>query len=136
MADYKILEHKADLKIQVWGKTKEELFQNALTGMVKSAQYGFISDSPLLRKEIKISSFDITSLLVDFLTEILFLCETEKIVYYKIKFKNLTDQKLEGILIGQKLKQVGVQIKAVTYHDLIINQDKNGLWQAIILFDI
>lgn len=30
---YEILEHKADLKIRVFGKTKEELFENAMVGV-------------------------------------------------------------------------------------------------------
>ncbi len=33
---YEILEHKADLKIRAFGKTKEELFLNMLLGMAES----------------------------------------------------------------------------------------------------
>ena len=33
MKNYEILEHKADLKIRAFGKTKEELFLNMLLGM-------------------------------------------------------------------------------------------------------
>jgi SHS2 domain-containing protein len=31
---------------------------------------------------------------------------------------------------------MGVHIKGVTYHDLDIHQEKDGTWQATILFDI
>jgi len=36
MKKYEILEHRADLKIRVFGKTKKELFKNALLGMTNS----------------------------------------------------------------------------------------------------
>jgi SHS2 domain-containing protein len=37
MKKFEILEHKADLKIRVFGKTKEELFENAMLGMFRLA---------------------------------------------------------------------------------------------------
>ncbi len=132
---YQILEHRADLKIRAFGRTKEELFENAMVGMFEAAKYEPTSESKQLTAEIKISSFDLPSLLVDFLSEVLYLSETKKEVYRKIKFEKLTEKELKGTLIGKKLKRMGVHIKGVTYHDLDIHQ-KKGIWQATILFDI
>ena len=131
---YEILEHKADLKIRVFGKDLKELFLNAMVGMFEGARYE--SEGGEIKREIKISSLDLPSLLVDFLSEVLYLCEVNKEVYYKVQFKNLTGKELEGILIGKKLKRMGVHIKAVTYHDLDIYQKKDKTWEATILFDI
>ena len=39
MKKFEILEHKADLKIRAFGKTKEELFENAMAGMFEEARY-------------------------------------------------------------------------------------------------
>jgi SHS2 domain-containing protein len=36
MKRFEILEHKADLKIRAFGKTKEELFLNMMIGMTES----------------------------------------------------------------------------------------------------
>jgi len=131
---YEILEHKADLKIRVFGKNKKEVFNNALLGMFASAKYE--GQGREVKKEIRISSLDLSSLLVDFLSEVLYFCETHKEIYEKIQFKKFTDQILEGILIGKKLKRIGVQIKGVTYHDLDIHQKKDKTWETTILFDI
>ena len=35
---FKILEHTADLKLRVFGKTKQELFKNVMFGMFESAK--------------------------------------------------------------------------------------------------
>ena len=136
MKKYQILEHKADLKIKVFGKTKEELFENAMVGMLKAAKYQKKLKSQNSKVKIKIKSMDLPSLLVDFLSEILYLVETKKIVFEKVEFKKFTENEIEAILTGKPLKRMGVHIKGVTYHDLDIHQEKDKTWQATILFDI
>jgi len=134
MKKYEILEHLADLKIRAFGKTKEKIFKNTMIGMFESARYE--GGDKEIKREIKISSLDLPSLLVDFLSELLYLCEVNKEVYFQIQFKKFSDKEIEGILIGKKLKRMGVHIKGVTYHDLDIHQRKDGIWQATVLFDI
>jgi len=131
---FEILEHKADLKIRAFGNDKKELFLNVMVGMFEGARYE--SEGKEIKREIKISSLDLPSLLVDFLSEVLYLCEVNREVYHKVLFKNLTEKELKGILIGKPLKRMGVHIKAVTYHDLDIHQKEDKTWQATILFDI
>ena len=133
---FKILPHTADLKIRVFGKTKEELFENAMIGMFEGARYEQKVKSQKLKVKIKIESQDLPSLLVDFLNEVLYLAETKKEIYQKVNFKKLTEKEIEAELIGKKLKRMGVQVKAVTYHDLDILQRKDKTWEATVLFDI
>jgi SHS2 domain-containing protein len=141
MKKFEILEHKADLKIKVFGKTKEELFENAMVGMFEAAKYEMtkrLMTKQLATKRlaIKIKSIDLPSLLVDFLSEVLYLAETKKLVFEKVEFKKFTENEIEANLTGNPLKRMGVHIKGVTYHELDIRQKKDGTWQATILFDI
>jgi SHS2 domain-containing protein len=150
MKKFEILEHKADLKIRVFGKTKEKLFENAMVGMFEAAKYEMtkgqtterlttkqLTTKRLMTKRlaIKIKSADLPSLLVDFLSEVLYLVETKKLVFEKVEFKKFKENEIEATLIGKPLKRMGVHIKGVTYHDLKIFQ-KNGNFEAEILFDI
>lgn len=132
---YKILEHKADLKIKVFGKGKEELFQNALLGMAES-QKPEIAEKKKVKRAIKIKSLDLPTLLVDFLSEALYQSQVNKEVYFEAKFKKFSDIEIEGELIGQKVERFGEDIKAVTYHNLDVRQKENGIWEAEVLFDI
>ena len=134
MKKYQILEHISDLKIIVFGRTKEELFKNTMAGMFEEARYE--GEGKKTKKEIKIISSDLSSLLVDFLSEVLYLSEVNHQVYYQIQFKKFTDENVEGILLGKKIRKIGVVIKGVTYHDLNIHQRKDGFWEATVLFDI
>jgi SHS2 domain-containing protein len=137
MKKFEILEHKADLKIRVFGKDLKELFENAMIGLFESAQYeSETKPTEKIKREIKISSSDLPSLLVDFLSEVLYLSEVNQEVYNKIMVKKLDEKNIEGILSGKKLKRMGVVIKGVTYHDLDIHQKEEGSWEATILFDI
>jgi SHS2 domain-containing protein len=136
MKNFEILEHTADLKVKVFGKTKKDLFENAMIGMLKAAKYQKKLKSQNSKVKIKIKSMDLPSLLVDFLSEILYLVETKKIVFEKIEFKKFKENEIEAILIGKPLKRMGGHIKGVTYHDLDVHQEKDKTWQATILFDI
>jgi SHS2 domain-containing protein len=136
MKKFEILEHRADLKIRVFGKTKEELFENAMVGMFEAAKYETTKQLTTKRLTTKIKSFDLPSLLVDFLNEVLYLVETKKLVFEKIEFKKFTENEIEANLFGKPLKRMGVHIKGVTYHGLEISQRKDKNWQATILFDI
>ena len=133
----------ANVKVQAFGKTKQELFSNALKGMTEILKP--VSDSQSANRNIKVESIDLDSLLVDFLSEVLYLSQINREVYNNVKFDIFNDKKLEGELIGDKIRSLGEEIKAVTYHGLKIDQprlasgeagQKNGLYQATILFDI
>ena len=132
---YEILEHKADLKIRVFGKTKEELFKNALLAMNENMKAKMKFFSRRIRKEIKVNSIDFNTLLIDFLSEVLALSQISRAVYSISKFKKFIDTELEVELIGKKISRFGEDIKAVTYHELEVKKE-NNIWQAVILFDI
>lgn len=132
---YEILEHKADLKIRVFGKTKEELFLNSLRGMeecLKSEGKGELR----IKREIKIKSPDTPALLVDFLNECLYQTQVNKEIYSSLKFKKFGSTEIEAELFGQKVEQFGEDIKAATYHGLELKQMAADNWEALILFDI
>ena len=135
MKKYEILEHKADLKIRAFGKTKEELFLNMLKAM-SEVQKPEIKKEESIIKEIKVKSLDLPALLVDFLSEALYLGQTDKETYIDVKFKKFSDNELEGKILGYGVESFGEDIKAVTYHELDIHQQDSGRWEAIVLFDI
>jgi len=135
MKKYKILEHTADLKIEVYGKNKKDLFSNAFLAMMDS----FRSETKNKNSEtriVKVRSSDLETLLVDFLSKVLYLTQVNREIYNNIKFSKFSDKELEIELFGEKVERFGLDIKAVTYHNLDVSQKKDGSWKAVILFDI
>lgn len=133
--NYEILEHRADLKIRVFGKTKEELFLNAVLAMGDGLQPESRKQEAKSRK-IKIKSDNFETLLVDFLSEVLYLIQVNKEIYTDVKFKKFSDTEIEAELSGEKIERFGEDIKAVTYHDLNVHQKEDSTWEATVLFDI
>ena len=134
--EYQILEHKADIKIKIFGKTLEELFKNAALAMAQ-----ILKRDPKLRihpnaskEKMKIKSLGREILLVDFLNEILARSQINKCLYRVSSFK-IQDSSIEAELISYPVESFDEDIKAATYHDLKISQ-KDGRFEVVILFDI
>ena len=152
MKKYEILEHKADLKIKAFGKTKEKLFLNMLSGMSENMKPELQKPGEKTKRKIKLSSFDFQALLVDFLSEILYLSQVNKEVFFEAKFKKFSENEgkedksssspftaaweIDGEIFGQKAERFGEDIKAVTYYNLEIKQKDDDTWEATVLFDI
>lgn len=132
---FKILEHTADLRIQVWGKTKEELFRNALQATF-FAMKPEIGKSGSETRPVKVESLDLETLLVNFLSACLSLGEINQEIYEDIKFSRLNNHALVGNLIARKREAVGLQIKAVTFHNLKIVKNEKGNYTTTIIYDI
>ena len=132
--NYEILGHKADLKIRVFGKTKKELFLNAVLAMGESLKPN--GKSSIVDRKIKVKSGNLETLLVDFLSEVLYLVQVNKEIYINVEFNKFSDNEIEAELSGQKVERFGEDIKAVTYHNLDVRQKEDDNWEATILFDV
>jgi len=134
MEKFEILPHTADLKIRVFGSSQEELFLNALLGMSESMRAEELGEKT--EREIEVASPDLAVLLVDFLSETLYFSQVYREVYSSASFSEFSDKQIKGRLIGHKVKNFGEDIKAVTFHNLKIQQRDSGIWEAVVLFDI
>ena len=133
MKKYEVLEHPADLKIVSYGKNLDEVFSHMLFGMFKSCRPVLTSEK--VKRKIILNAENKESLLVNFLSEALSLSDINDEVYFEAKFDKLTEKCLEGEIKGFKIESLGLEIKAVTWHDLRFEK-KNDFLEAVVLFDI
>jgi len=144
--DFEILPHTADLKIRVYGTTMSDLFRNALIGMFQSI--GPRSDICVRKRErveceqlpieqgVEVQSHDLESLLVDFLSQALYLSDVYNEAYLDADIYELNNNRIRATIKGVPITGFdNVEIKSVTYHDLRIQQI-DGVWQTDIVFDI
>lgn len=134
MKKYKILEHSADLKIQVWGKDREELFCNAVIAMFESIEPE-VSSPEKRETSIKIDAENEDMLLIDFLNEALYQSDVNNETYDEVEILKLEPMHVEAKLMGREVKGFKEEIKAVTYHGFDIKKTEQGL-EAEIIFDI
>ncbi len=134
---FEILPHTADVRIKVFGKTKKELFKNALSGMAEiQKKESEKSKGQTLRVKIKIQSPDINALLVDFLSEILYQSQINRAIFKDAEFLKFSDNEIEGEISGFKVDAFDKDIKAATYHELDIKKFPGGIFETIIVFDV
>lgn len=134
MKKYELLEHRADLKIRIFGQDLAELFINAALAIAE--QQNPQAKKPTQEREsIEINSPDLNSLLVDWLNEILSRSDLNDKVYFNFQIEELSENHLKARIAGQKVVQKQIDIKAATYYQLKIKQVNNH-WQAVIIFDI
>src|SRR3989339_742850 len=129
---YSIIPHTADLQVHVEGKTLVDLFRNALIAMFQSikpeapdCEYrdNFLVCQFLPQKHIiKIDAIDKEVLLVDFLSEALYLSDLNNEAYLDVEIKDFSENHLVAELHGVRIDSFENEIKAVTYHDLHIEK--------------
>lgn len=144
--DFEQIPHTADIKIRVYGATLQELFVHALQGMFHSAHPIIVGASWVHDRivclsldrihTVTMSAPDREVLLVDFLSYALYLSDVHNEAYLDAQFFQLTETSLHAQLRGAQVQGFqGVELKAVTYHDLAIIYTNNR-WQTDIVFDI
>jgi SHS2 domain-containing protein len=141
MKKYKLLDHTADVRFLVWGKTRKELFANTVVAMfdVMVDIPGDEKIKPLEEKTLIITGNDLEDILINFLREALYLFNGQGWLVRGCKPLELTDKsilaRLQGELYNRQKNNLKTEIKAVTYHGLMINKS-NKLWQAKVVFDV
>ena len=128
------IEHTADWAIRVWGEDQRALYENAALGMVS-----LLGDAkPIeitLRRSIEVTAIDAESLLVDWLTELLYLLE-DHLIFDQIHVTGIEGNTLRAEISGGPPDEpINKHIKAVTYHMLEIKQTDQGL-ETVIVFDV
>lgn len=133
---YEILEHTADLKIKSYGDDLPELFANSALAMTEFIFGKEVSDEEVVETEIiEVEAYDIESLLVNWLSEILFLSATKYRAYIIYGIKEFANKKIVA-KVGSREAIAKEDIKAVTFNDLKIEQERDGVWSAMVVYDI
>lgn len=142
--EYEVLDHPADLLMKAYGKTLEEAFINIAMGMYdQMLNYNnvmFNDDAG----SFTIIAQDMEGLLQRYLDELLFIFETEGMIFniteVDINTKDKKTPNLKAKYAGTarykpEIHGIGIEIKAVTYHMIEIGKSADGYYVQV-LFDI
>ena len=143
MLRYKEFEHTADIGVEIYGKTLEELFKNA-----GYALFEMMVDTttiiPNMSRIVSLTATDTEMLLMNWLRELLYLFSVYQEVYAEFELQlnpgvQTSVCKLEAIVKGELLDpqkhDFRTEIKAITYHQFAVTHE-NDIWNARVLFDV
>ena len=130
---YVEVDHTADIALRVWGENYWALLQQAAAGMYDLMGVVPIPDTSL-DEFFVIPAGTHETVLVDFLSELLFLTEEHGQVLDHFSFSD--DGNVLSIMsTGRKIHTCERHIKAVTFHNLTVKTTEAGL-EVTITFDV
>jgi SHS2 domain-containing protein len=138
MKRFKILDHTADIGLIVYGEDLKALFENA-----GEAFFHLVTDLRKVRsrteRRIEIQGEILERLMVDWLTELLYLHDVENLLFKKFKVESIGKAGLKAMVKGEPFQEgvhvIKTEVKAVTYHRIEVRKE-NGGWRAQIIFDL
>jgi SHS2 domain-containing protein len=133
MSGFEEIPNTADWAMRVWAPNLPALFAEAAHGM-NSLSGAQSAHAPLVLRTFNANAFDAESLLVAFLSELVYLAEQEHLVFDDFTV-DINGSTLKIILSGAPLLSIDKSIKAVTYHNLHILKTEFG-FQVEIVFDV
>jgi SHS2 domain-containing protein len=126
-------EHTADWELEAWAPDFPALLEQAARGMNALSGIRLMRERRVIRRFEVIGS-DQESLLVKFLSELLYLGEQEGLGFDGFGL-SLDKDRLSVEAHGSPILHQEKQIKAVTYHNLAVRQGMRGL-EVNVVFDV
>ncbi|MDD4876487.1 MAG: archease [Dehalococcoidales bacterium] len=138
MKDFEIFNHTADTGIIAYGDSINKAFANAAKALFSLiGEFGNDTEK-ILHRDIVLTAPDQESLLVKWLNELIYIFDTENIIFTKFNITKLSKTYLIARSYGEKIDssrhQLKNGVKAATYHMLKI--DKINGYRVQVLFDI
>jgi len=139
MLPYELIEHTADAEFRSYGATLEEAFANAITAMC-----AIVTDPAKAERGreavVEVRAFDLKRLLFELLDQALYLMDTEHFLAVGadnlVIARRLGRYHLTATLYGDDVTKHGGNLKAVTYHDMEVEQRPDGSWMCQAVIDI
>lgn len=135
---YEIIPHTADIGIKAYGEDLKQLFKNAAYGM-----FDIIADldglTSSVTQTIEVKAANQEELLVAWLGELLYNFYTKQIIFFDFQIDEIDNTHIKakafGRHVGENRNRLKTEIKAVTYHELKI-EEKENKFTATIIFDV
>lgn len=139
---FRVIDHTADIGIEAEGASLGALFAEVARGFVD-----VVTDldgiEPSGTRTVRVEAGSLEMLLVDWLSELLYLFETEGLLFSTVdaELSRFDDGwRLAAVCRGERFDadrhELKVPLKAVTYHGLEVAELPGGRWRARVIFDI
>ncbi len=139
MNKYEIIDTTADIGIRAFGSDWPEVYANAALGM-----FSLITKTDTvqekLERNISVTAPDREVLLAEWLNELIFLFDTEMLLFSRFEITKLSASRIEARCFGEKVDRSRHElkrgIKSATYHRLKVEKLEDGRYQGEVILDI
>ncbi len=131
-AGHTLEEHTGELRLRIEAPTLPEIFAEA--GRALADAMGLPpGGGPVVERRIEVEASDREALLVDWINELVFLAEAEKVVFRQFRIELPSERRLVATSSGVKVDGLRNPVKAATYHALDIAERPEGFVATVVL---
>lgn len=131
------IDHSGDVGVRARGRDRNELFANATRGLFSLMYRGVVE--PVVERALEVTASGPEELLVDWLCEVIAESGTRGELYGDVIIRRMEERSVEGVLRGEAVDpgrhQLRFDVKAATYHNLVVEPDEKG-FHARVIFDL
>ena len=132
-AGFEFREHTADVQVRSWGPSLEEAFSQTAYSLMTTITPNLKKINPKVDREMTIEAEDKEALLFDFLSEFLYIFDVDELVFSQIHVNRIEktngvyilEAKLKGEKFNKTTHAIGIEVKAITYSFLKIDERKD-----------
>jgi SHS2 domain-containing protein len=137
--DFETIEHTADIGIRAHGIDLSQAFTNAARGM-----FSLITDlddiNEIYFRDVEIKAADREALLVEWLNNLLFLFDTEQLIFCRFHIESINEKQMKARCYGERVDKsrhdLKRGIKAATYYMLKVEKVNDYDYQVQVILDI
>ena len=137
MARFEIIDHTADIGLAASAAT----FEEALAGLAEG-MFSIMADPETVEerfsRKVEVESPDKESLVVDWLNELLYIVDVERLLFRRFEVAKVAGNSLQaegyGEYIDPAKHRLGTGVKAATYHMLSV--EKGNGYRIKVILDI
>lgn len=137
---FETFEHTADIGLFIYGRNLRELFTSGAEAVLSvivepSGVRGLES------RRVELVAENTEALLRAWLSELVFYLNSERWLASKVRLVEFEETSMEALIEGEPLDmerhELGLEVKAVTWHKLKIDQpDRDGWLRATVILDV
>lgn len=135
---YEVFDHTADLGLRIKAASLELLFADAAEALFSLIVGSTSAIEPRETVHLQVSGAELDYLLFDWLNELLFTFESRHLLLKDFQVK-IADGQLVAQATGEPFDRqrhpMEHEVKAITYHGLLVEQRPDG-WFAEVILDI
>jgi SHS2 domain-containing protein len=136
---YRLIDHSGDIAMLVRAATLPELYDAAARALFDVIlDVRTVEPAECVRLAIE-DALDPEDLFVRFLSELLFLHDARGWIFRGFAASDIGPRRAAGEAVGERFDPgrhlIQRQVKAVTYHHLLLSEDKGG-WSARVVLDL
>lgn len=136
---HEVFEHTADLGLRIRNRTLDGLFGEAGIALSELMVENTDKIQQSVQRQIRIEQPVAELMLFDWLNELLYLFDSEQLVFIHFEV-SINNNVLEAVVSGEPRDearhQLDHEVKAITYHQLKLEQGTDGQWLAEVILDI